>query len=51
MYTSISADCELIPCADDSAILCSHKDPEVVSQKLSEVMESYSNLLVDNKLS
>ena len=51
MYTSVSADCKLIIYADDSAILFSHKDPEVISPKLSEVMESYSYWLVDNKLS
>ena len=51
MYTSVSADCKLILYADDSAILFSHNDPEIISQKLSEVMESCSNWLVDNKLS
>ena len=51
MYTSVSADCKFILYADDSAILFSHKDPEVISQKLSEVMESWSNWLVGNKLS
>ena len=51
MYTSVSADCKLILYADDSAIFFSHKDPEVISQKLSEVMESCSNWLVDNTLS
>ena len=43
MYTSVSADCKLILYVDVSAILFSHKDPEVISQKLSEVMESCSN--------
>ena len=51
MYTSVSADCKFILYADDSAILFSHKDPEVISQKLSEVIESWSNWLVGNKLS
>ena len=51
IYTSVSADCKLILYADDSAILFSHKGPEVISQKLSEVMESCSNWSVDNKLS
>ena len=50
MYISVSADCKLFY-ADDSAILFSHKDPDVISQKLSEVIESRSNWLVDNKLS
>ena len=49
MYTSLSADCKLILCADDSAMSFSHKDPEV--KKLSEVMESCLNWLVDYKLS
>ena len=48
MYTSDNADCQLILYDDDSVILFSHKDPKVISQKLSEVMESCSNWLVDN---
>ena len=36
---------------DDSAILFAHKDPEVISQKVSKVMESCSDWLIDNKLS
>ena len=51
MVTSVSADCELILYADDSAIMFAHKNHEVISQKLSNVMESCSNWLVDNKLS
>ena len=51
MFTSVSADCKLILYADDSAILFSHKNPELILQKLSEVMESGSSWLVDNKLS
>ena len=51
MFTSVSADCKLILYADDSAILFSHKNPDLISQKLSEVMESCSSWLVDNKLS
>ena len=43
MFTSVSVDCKLILYADDSAILFSHKNPEV--------MESCSSWLVDNKLS
>ena len=49
MYTNASADCKLILYSDD--LVPYHKDPEVISQKLSEVMESCSNWLVDNKLS
>ena len=51
MFTSVSADCKLILYADDSAILFSHENPELISQKLSEVIESCSSWLVDNKLS
>ena len=51
MFTSASADCKLILYADDSAILFSHKNPDFISQKLSEVMESCSSWLVDNELS
>ena len=45
MYTSVVVDCKLILYADDSAILFSHNDPEVISQNL----ESCSNWLADNK--
>ena len=51
MYTSVSVDCKLILSVDDSAILFAHKDPEVISQKVSKVMESCSDWLIDNKLS
>ena len=51
MVTSVSADCKLILYADDSAIMFAHKNHEVISQKLCNVMESCSNWLVDNKLS
>ena len=51
MYTSVSADCKLILYADDSAMLFAQKDPEVISQKLSKVMELCSNWLIDNTLS
>ena len=53
MVTRVSADCKLILYADDddSAIMFAHKNHEVISQKLSNVMESCSNWLVDNKLS
>ena len=43
MVTSVSADCKLILYADDSAIMFAHKNHEVISQKLSNVMESCSN--------
>ena len=37
--------------ADDSVILFSHKNPEIISQKLGLQLESCSKWLVDNKLS
>ena len=51
MTISISSECKLLLYADDSAILFSHKDPEVISRKLSSELESCSKWLVDNKLS
>ncbi|XP_056010849.1 uncharacterized protein LOC125680728 [Ostrea edulis] len=51
MKISIDADCKVLLYADDSAILYSHKDPKVISNKLSPVMESCHDWLVDNKLS
>jgi hypothetical protein len=36
---------------DDSTIIFSYKDPEIISQKLGKELESCSNWLVDNKLS
>lgn len=37
--------------ADDSTILFSYKDPDVIAIKLGKVLESCSSWLVDNKLS
>ena len=51
MSISISPECKLLLYVDDSAILFSHKDPEVISRKLSSELESCSKWLVDNKLS
>ena len=51
MATSIEADCKLILYTDDSAILFAHKVPKVISQKLSKVMETCSEWLIDYKLS
>ena len=51
MEISISSECKLLLYADDSAILYSHKNPEVISRKLSLELESCSKWLVDNKLS
>ena len=50
MTISISSECTLLLYADDSAIHFSHKDPEVMSRKLSSKLESCSKWLVDNKL-
>ena len=36
---------------DDSNILFSHKDPDVIASKHGKVLESCSSWLVDNKLS
>ena len=51
MPISIDSQCKLILYADDSAILFAHKDPNVISSKLGNVLESCSSWLVDNKLS
>ena len=51
MATSTEADCKLILYADDSAILFAHKDPKIISKKISKVMELCSEWLIDNKLS
>ena len=51
MEISISSECKLLLYADDSAILYSHKNPEMISRKLSSELESCSKWLVDNKLS
>ena len=51
MSISIDSECKLILYADDSAILFSHKDPNVISEKLGKVLENCSTWLVDNKLS
>ena len=51
MSISINSDCTLLLYADDSTILFSHRDPQVISKKLGKELESCSNWLVDNKLS
>ena len=51
MKISIDNDCKLILYADDSAILFAHHDPDFIARKLSVVLESCSDWLVDNKLS
>ena len=50
MEISISPECKLLLYADDSAILFSHKNPEVISRKLSSELQS-CKWLVGNKLS
>ena len=51
MSLSISSDCKLMLYADDSAILFSHKDVNVISDRLGKELRSCSNWLIDNKLS
>lgn len=51
MSISIQSDCKLLLYADDSTIIFSHKDPDVISKKLGKELESCSHWLVDNKLS
>ena len=51
MSMSISGECKLMLYADDSAILYSHKDPRVISERLGQELEPCSKWLVDNKLS
>jgi hypothetical protein len=51
MSISISKKCKLILYADDSAILYSHKDPDVICNVMGKALENCSKWLVDNKLS
>jgi hypothetical protein len=51
MSISISEKCKLILYADDSAILFSHKNLDVIGSTLSRELENCSKWLVDNKLS
>ena len=51
MSISINSDCKLLLYADDSTIFFSHKNPDIISNKLGKELESCSNWLVDNKLS
>ena len=51
MSISTDKDCKLILYADDSAIFFAHKDPVVISAKLSSVLSQCSSWLVNNKLS
>ena len=49
MITSV--DCKLSLYADDSALLFSHKDSDVISDRLSKELSNCKRWLVDNKLS
>ena len=51
MQISIDSECQLLLYADDSVILFSHNNPEIISQKLGLQLESCSKWLVDNNLS
>ena len=48
MVISIDSDCKLLLYAEDSTILFSHKDPDVIASKFGKVLESCSSWLVDN---
>ena len=46
-----SVNCSLIQYADDSALMVSGKNPDVIASKLCENLESCNEWLIDNKLS
>ena len=48
---SISLNCSLSLYADDSALIFAHKDPSVISSRLSTELNNCRTWLVDNKLS
>ena len=48
MEISVDSDCKLLLYADDSTILFSHKDPNVVALKLGCILDSCNKWLVDN---
>jgi len=48
---SIDSECKVLIYADDTCILFSHNNPKVIAQKLSKMLESCHDWLVDNKLS
>ena len=50
-HVSIDSDCKVLLYADDSCILFSHRDPEVICSKLSKMLKQCHDWLVDNKLS
>ena len=49
MYSSLS--CRLSLYADDSALFFSHKDPNVIADRLSKELSNCKNWLTDNRLS
>ena len=51
MKISIGNDCKLILYADDSSIRFAHPDPDFIGRKFGVILESCSDLLIDNKLS
>jgi hypothetical protein len=51
LQTSIDQDCKVLLYADDTAILFSHNDTRVISEKLSRMLKSCHEWLVDNNLS
>ncbi|XP_071952123.1 uncharacterized protein [Antedon mediterranea] len=50
MVTCIDPDCKLLLYADDSAIVYSHRNPDIISKKLGSTLDSLCDWLVDNKL-
>ena len=48
---SISLNCMLLLYADDSALIFSHKDSEVIAERLSMELTTCKKWLVDNRLS
>ena len=50
MVLSTDPDCEFLLYADNSTILFSTKEPNLIANKLGKVLESYSDWLVDNKM-
>ena len=51
MQIGIESDCKVLLYADDTAILFSDKNTRIISQKLSGMLKSCHEWLVDNKLS
>ena len=51
MEISCGSECKFILYANDSAILFSHKDPEVISRQFGSDLESCSKWLVGDRLS